>query len=311
MSPADPRVSSIAADQAGVVTTAQLREAGVHRAQVRAQLSSERWQRTTRGVLLTHNGPPTSDQALYAALLACPPESAISGPTAALLDGYRLGDPHIPPVTAIHITMPAGFRTPHGIGAQIHWSRHLGEDDVHPLKSPRRTRLPRSVLDWAAWQPVSCEHAVRAIILGAVQQGLTTPEQLRAALAQRGHCRHRALIVESIGDAEGGVGSLPEHEFGGVCRDYGLPKPSRQVIRLRPSGRAYLDVGFDDYGYSSEIEGAQHFFVGHREQDLMRLNDLIISGERVLMFTSFAVRRRPQVVAEVLARALRSAGWTG
>jgi hypothetical protein len=119
------------------------------------------------------------------------------------------------------------------------------------------------------------------------------------------------LIAESINDAEGGVASVPEHEFGVLCREYGLPKPSRQVVRLRPGGRAYLDAGFDDYGYSAEIEGAQHFFVGQRDQDLMRLNDLIIRGDRVLMFTSFAVRRRPDVVAEVLTRALRTGGWTG
>jgi hypothetical protein len=307
----DQRAAELARNQHGVLSRAQLTAAAVSRGEVDAQIAADRWQRIGRGIVLTNNGVPSTEQALVAALIQCPTGSAVSGPTAALLDGYRAVDPVIPSDTMLHITVPCGFRTPRGIGAQIHWSRHLGDDDVHPARDPRRTRVPRSVLDWASWQPAKSDRAVRAIILGGVQQGLTTPGQLREHLSHRGHCLHLTLIGESIDDADGGIASLPEHEFNALIRGAGLPKPSRQVIRFRPNGRAYLDVDWDEYGYSAEIEGAQHFVAGTRGDDLMRLNDFTIAGDRVLQFTSFDVRRRGELVTDQTVRALRSGGWIG
>lgn len=312
--------------QAGVVSLAQL-PGELSYGQVRAQISARRWQRAGRGVLLTTNAEPTPDQRLWIALLQAPRGSALSGPTAAALDGMRvsnLGLPgsnvgqrgsnvglHASDLEPVHITIPCGERRPIGCDADVHWSRFLDTADVHPTRAPRRTRLPRSVVDWAAWQELKAERAVRAVVLSAVQQRVTTPAQLRTHLARRGHCRHLALIDESIDDAEGGIASIPEREFTGVVRRVGLPKPSRQVMRWRPSGRAYLDVDWERYRYSAEIEGAQHFEAAHREHDLERLNDLVIGGDRVLLFSSFAIRRRPDYVASVLVRALRSGGWTG
>ena len=43
----------------------------------------------------------------------------------------------------------------------------------------------------------------------------------------------------------------------------------------------------------------------------MRQNEVAILGPRLLVFTSFAIRHRGDVVVDQLARMLRSAGWTG
>lgn len=104
---------------------------------------------------------------------------------------------------------------------------------------------------------------------------------------------------------------MPEREFTGLIRWGGLPEPSRQSVRRRPNGHYYLDVDWALYRYSAEIEGAHHFTVETRERDLDRLNELVIGGDRVLLFSSFAVRRRGGVVVDTLGRALRSAGWQG
>ena len=307
----DDQLAELAARQHGVLTRAQLTVAGMSRGQVDANLAADRWQRVGRGVVLAHNGPLTPPQVLTAALLQCPEASAVSGPTAAMLDGYRIADPAITIDDTVFITAPCGFRRPAGIGAQIRWSRHLSDVDVHPAREPRRTRLERSVLDWAAWQPRAEDRAVRAIVLGAVQQRLTTPDQLRDFLIRRARCRHLRLIVESIDDAEGGAASVPEREFTQIVRRLGLPKPTRQVLRCRPNGRAYLDVAWEQYRYAAEIMGAHHFRPGSSDLDLMRMNDLVIGGDRVLQFSSFAVRRRADLVGDCLVRALRSAGWVG
>lgn len=311
VSPIDPRIAHLLKAQGGAASLSQLNDAGVTRGEVRGQLDADRWQRPSRGVVLAHNGEPTPTQALMTALLACPAETAVSGPTAAALDGYVLRDPVVPPDARVHLTIPCGFSGPSGLGATLHWSRFLTPTDVHPAREPRRTRLPRSVVDWASWQQPDDERRTRAIVLGVVQQQLVTPDQLRAHLARRAHCRHRRLIAESIDDAEGGVASVPEHDYATLVREWGLPRPTRQVVRHRPNGRAYLDVAWEEFNYFSEIEGAQHFWVGTRGDDLMRLNDLVIDGNRVLQFTSFDVRRRRVLVAETTARALRSAGWRG
>ena len=54
-----------------------------------------------------------------AALLQCPRGSAVSGPTAAMLDGYRAVDPTIKRDPTIYLTVPCGFKGPGEIGAEI------------------------------------------------------------------------------------------------------------------------------------------------------------------------------------------------
>jgi len=133
--------------------------------------------------------------------------------------------------------------------------------------------------------------------------------QLFSALPSRGPCRHRAVIVESIEDAVGGVASVPEAQFRDLVIRAGLPRPTHQALRVRPSGRCYLDAEWPEYRLAAEIQGVHHFEVGKREEDLDRQNDLVIEGESLLQFTSFAVRHRPAAVVGMLRRALYKRGW--
>lgn len=298
---AHPDLAPIVARQLGVLSVAQL-QAYVSRGTIRAQLAARRWQRVGRGVVALHNADLSPQQLALAALLRSPEGSALSGATALTLDGVRGFESN-----DVHITIPCGSRTPGGITAVVHWSRHLGEVDVHPAREPRRTRLPRSVLDLASWQVD--EREVRRVVLSVVSQRFVSVEQLRLHLPRRGPCRHHGLIAESVDDAEGGIASVPEREFQVVLRAGGLPLPETQVIRQRPSRRYYLDVDWARFGYSAEIEGAHHFDLENVDTDLRRYNDLVIAGDRVLRFSSYAVRHEPGLVIATLAAALRSRGW--
>lgn len=206
---------------------------------------------------------------------------------------------------AVHVTVPRGNRRP--IGEHIHWSSHLTDADVHPVATPRRTRIARSIVDTAAWQ--SRERAARAVILSGVQQRLVRPDQLEASLVRRANCRHLAVITESIIDARGGIDSVPEADFNEIVRAWHIPAPSRQVVRLRPGGRAFLDVHWDEYDLSGEVEGVHHFDPDQRELDLDRFDELVILGEHVLLFSSYGVRRRKEHVASIVIRALVARGW--
>jgi hypothetical protein len=74
---------------------------------------------------------------------------------------------------------------------------------------------------------------------------------------------------------------------------------------------AFLDVDREEYRYSAEIAGAHHFDVRHRDANLARLHDLVIAGDRVLLFSWCPVRHHPGIVVSVVARALRSPGLDG
>jgi hypothetical protein len=296
-----PPLADLAASRDGVLRTREL-VAHLSTGTVRAQLAARRWQRAGRSVVALHNGPLTDAQLVWAALLQAPPGSAVSGPTAMALDGVvdRLA-------SGVHVTLPCGQRRPAGLHAHVHWSAFLGDADVSPAGGPRRTRLPRSVLDWAAWQ--GSDAAARTVVLLGMQSRRVSEQQLLAALPSRGPCRHHAVIVESIDDAVGGVASVPEARFRDLVVRAGLPRPTHQAVRVRPSGRYFLDAEWAEYRLTVEIQGVHHFEVRQREEDLDRQNDLVVEGESLLQFTSFALRHREAVVVGTLRRALYKRGW--
>lgn len=282
--------------QEGVLTSAQaLRH--VSRGHLRAQIASRRWQRRHRGIVVTHNGPLTERQQAWASLLAAPPGSVLGGATAAAWDGLRGFEPQ-----AVHVILPQGQRRPLIPGTICTWSSHLAEPDVHPHRLPPRTRLARSILDMATTAPN--ERISRGAILAAVQQRLVRPVDLTDALQRRGPCLRRRLIVESITDAEGGIHSVPELDFDGIRRAYGLPTPTRQRRVRGTSGRYYLDVSWDDRALSAEVHGIHHREVSNWERDLDRHNDLTAHGRAVLHFTSYAVRHRQSYVGDILCKAM-------
>jgi very-short-patch-repair endonuclease len=172
---------------------------------------------------------------------------------------------------------------------------------------PRRTRLPRSILDAASWS--RHDRLARAVVLASVQQRLARPQDLLSHLTRRGPFRRRALIVESIQDASGGVASVPERDFELIRRRRRLPAPSRQAVLRRPDGRYYLDTDWASYGVAAEVHGIQHTEILNWDSDLDRLSVVAARGRRVLQFSSYAVRHRQRRVGDLLAEALVNGGW--
>jgi hypothetical protein len=297
----DPTFSRAAA--AGVMTTSYA-VAVIGRGHLRAQLAARRWQRPYRGVIVMHNGPLTHDQVLWLTLLACPPRTVLGGLTAAALDGLE-GFPQ----AGVFVQLPKGGRRPRLDGLVTSWSTHLGTDQVHPARTPPRTRITRSLIDGASSQQAPAR--ARAIILAGVQQRLVVAESLEAALATRGACRHRGLIMESIMDAAGGLQSLPEWEFDLIRRRRRLPVPDRQRALRRQDGRMYLDNVWASYDVSAEVHGIPHLRVSRWEADLERQNEIIILGPRLICFSSYAIRHEADRVGDQLERALRRGGWAG
>lgn len=271
---------------------------------MRANIRAVRWQRPHRGIVVLHNGPLTTTQQTWLALVTAQHGAALAGLSALLEDQLRGFDRD-----RAQVVLPMGAREPPLPWASYHWSTQLGDADVHPLRQPRRTRPARSAIDEARWSA----HKVRArvIVLATAQQRIVLPRDLCNALARRGSPRNRAMILESIQDAAGGIQSLPGTDFERIRRRCRLPAPSRQVVLQRRDGKLYLDVEWRRYAARCEIHGIPHSFVAQWDGDVDRTNEITLDGPRLLIFTSYAVRRRQKRVGYQLIRLLRRGGWAG
>ncbi|MEH3032743.1 MAG: hypothetical protein PGN07_01560 [Aeromicrobium erythreum] len=274
------------------------------RPRLRHLIASGRWQRPWRGVVVTHNAPLSSHERVEARLMACPPRSALGGATALALDGLVGFE-----TERTFVILPEGARRPTVDGLTTHWSILLDERDVHPLRRPRRTRVERSLIDFASWSP--SDRYARAGVLAAFQQRLVNGPAMHAALDVRGEVLRSGLVRESVLDAVGGIQSLPEADFDDLVLVSGLPSPSRQHAVQGPDGRYYLDVDWDEFGVAVEVHGLPHHGVAQWSADLVRANEVVIAGPRLLLFTSYVIRHEPGVVLDQLVRALRAGGWRG
>lgn len=54
-----------------------------------------------------------------------------------------------------------------------------------------------------------------------------------------------------------------------------------------------------------------HIEVKQWTADIVRANEVVIGGPRLIAFTSYATRHQKDLVADQLTRLLRSAGWDG
>jgi hypothetical protein len=261
------------------------------------------WRQPDRRFVVTHNGPLTWRQQVWAALLAAPKGSLVAGLTALHLDGFTGFA-----MTPAHILMPARGRRPSSELGVFHRTEVLPDRHVAE-RSPPRTVVARSLIDAAAW--ASTERQARAIILSGVRQRLVTVEAAFAALDVRLVTRRQRAITEALIDASGGIQSMPELDFDRIVRRAGVPSPTRQQVLRRLSGVLYLDADYEAYGLSVEVDGAPHTDVTAGENDAEREHLLVVRGRRVLRLSAWLVRHRPQYVAALLVAALRAGGWTG
>ncbi len=281
----------------------QVRGCGVTRAQLRSRLKSGRWQSIGPVVIVAHNGPLTVEQRRWAAVLNAGDGAALGGRTTLEVAGLRGWE-----CEDIHLVVPRG-RHPAPVPAIpviIHQSRR------DPLPTwgggPPRTSVERATIDAASWSkwPRSCA----GILAAVVQQRLTTPDRLLAALQSAGHIPQRRLIGLTLIDIEGGAQALSEIDFGRLLRQRGLNVTVRQAVRLDGLGkRRYLDgvvTGPDGTEVAFEVDGAVHLAVNSYWRDMQRDNELMIAGQALLRFPSTAYRTDPERVIDQIWRALNA-----
>jgi hypothetical protein len=133
---------------------------------------------------------------------------------------------------------------------------------------------------------------------------------IRATLGRLGVVKRSKLIHTTLVDVEGGAHSLPELDFAALLRTFGLPEPDRQAVRRDSRNLArWLDAYFEKWRVVVEIDGLWHMDAGTWWADMQRQNELVVSGDRVLRFPSFAIRDCQVEVARQIAAALHQGGW--
>jgi very-short-patch-repair endonuclease len=295
--------------QSGVLTSSQaVRYLG--RGVVRGNVRLGRWRHLCRGIVLTHNGRLERDQQLWVAVLAAGPGALLAGLTAMVEGGVRgLRD------TTLRILIPAARSSTDRLPrfpadmplVRVHRSRVL-PDEHRCAGPPPRTTMARSIIDAAVWAR-SADQA-RTVLATACQQRRVTAAEVFDALAVTPTVRRHSLIRDTLADIDGGAHALSEIDLVELCRRHRLPVPDLQERRCDADGRVrYLDAYWRHWSLHAEVDGAHHMEAGHWAADMLRQNQIWISGDRILRFPAWLVRAHPDEVAAQVRAALRAAGW--
>ena len=292
------QLAAIADDQSGVLTSAQA--VGVlGRGVVRGRIESGMWRSLCRGVLLTHNGRLEYQQQLWAAVLASGDGAVLAGAVAAAEGGVR----HLRADT-VDVLVPAkrtaSVRVPRFAADMpaVRIRRTTVLPDAHrQIGRPPRTTVARSAVDAAAWARTDDE--ARTVLAAACQQRCTTPDRIKDVLAVLPKVRRRELIRVTLADIAGGAQALSELDLLRLCRRHRLPLPEMQQRRRDGHGRhRYLDAYWREWGLHVEIDGSHHMDARHWADDMLRQNEVWISGDRILRFPASHPAHRPHAGGE-------------
>ena len=297
-----PELADLLRQQDGVVSAASAL-AWMSPKELRWRVTSGRWQRPCRGIVVAHSGPLTPRQRLGVAVLWAGPGAVLAGLTAAALDGLEGF-----PVTRTHLLVPARRsvrKEPPGLPLALHYSTALTPDDVHPVRAPRRTRVARSLVDAAAW--AGHDRRAQAVLAAGVQQRLARPADLLAVVAANRRLARRVMIKATLDDIAGGAQALSELDLTRLVRRHRLPEPDRQAPRRDAAGRRrWLDAVWEAARVIVEVDGIHHVDAAEYWADMDRDIDFTLGGYRILRFPSFVVRYHGDYVAGKLRDALRA-----
>ncbi|WP_110239525.1 hypothetical protein [Nocardioides gilvus] len=292
--------SGLAADQGGVVSLEQLRSYGVTRSQIRAQVEALRWRRVHSQVVAMHTGPLSEQGTWWAAVLEGGPRAHLDGASALLAEGLTGFT-----TSVVRVSVPPESRARRAEGVDIRRTRRHDAEAVVRRGVPR-VRADVAAVNAALWA-VSDRQAVLLATM-AVQQRLTTPERVGAALLRVRRDRRRALLHACVLDLLGGVRSLGEADFARECRRRGLPEPTRQSVRRGPHGAWYLDVHWEDWGVVVEIDGIQHGWASEVVGDALRQNAITLASDVVLRLPLLGLRVAPEEFFAQIRQALVERG---
>lgn len=264
----------------------------VRRAATRARRLGH-WRDITERVYLAAPSDPTHEQRLWAASLHAGKDSVLAGQAALYASGWKhdVAEPF-----DVLVARDKNPLCPKWI--RLHRTNRL-------LTSPKQG-MPRSqpvdaCLDAAAWARTNREAAF--VVITALSKQLVKPRELEREAGKRALLPRRELILETLTEFAGGVMSMGELDFSGLCRQYGIRPPDRQVRRTSSSGQRCIDAYWDAEHVLVEIDGAGHADVEVMRDDHERQNDFVIQGDRIfLRVFAWVLKYEPEIFMSQLAQ---------
>ncbi len=277
----------------------QLGLLGVDRHFIRNQVRAERWQEVSPVVIATTTGFLSFEQRLWAGVLHAGEPAAVGGLTAAGIAGLRGWDR-----SEVTIMVPKSESPLVLPGWKLVETRRDIAAMTRPGPGVPVLRLEPAVLLHAAY--TRSERTACGLLAAAVQQKLTRPDRLREWVDRLKPLRRSPMFREVLTDIAGGAQSMAEIDIGRVCTRYGLPRPTRQVMRRDRSGRRrYTDCEWelpDGRIVVLEVDGGIHMEVETWWSDMARERDLVIDGRIVLRCSNVEIRQDPgRIVRDLVA----------
>ena len=288
--------ATLAADHSGVAHRKDLRRAGVTRADVRSEVTAGRWTTAGRHTVVIGTGEPTGEALWWRALWESGSGAALDGITALQASGLT-GFTH----PTIDVAIPMRSHGHEVDGVTLHRRRDVGPTTGAALIRCRPEGATIRAAQWAR-----TDRTAALIICLAVQQRLVAPDRLLDAWRTVRHSPRRAFLNVILIDVCDGAQSLGELDFAGLCREHGLPPPSRQVVRTGPGGRIYLDVAWEDIGLVVEIDGGHHARALNPVDDALRQNEVALGDEMVLRIPVLGLRLTPMSFMDQVVRGHRA-----
>ena len=278
-------VAEIAGRQHGVISSAQLAEAGVSADMLKRALANGRLHRVHHGVFAVGHVPTTKHARWMAAVLACGPGAVLSHRSAAALWRIREAETARTEVT---IAPGSGRRRP---GIVIHRSplppEHMTTRDGIPATTPDRTLIDLS-------RQIHPDELARALRETFHRRLITLPS-LQRALDHR-PSRPLTRQIQAFADTR----SHLEDDFMRLLDRHGIPRPLTQqrvetyvVDFLWPEDRLVVETdGWESHGTRMAFE-----------RDRAQTNALQLAGYTVLRLTAADVRRRGRRTAALIRQA--------
>jgi very-short-patch-repair endonuclease len=270
---------------------------------LRANVEAGRWQLIGRQSVLLRGGPVLRESLEWAAVFEAGPRAFLDGASSLIAGGLTKFE-----VDRVRVSVPRGARVRRVRGIDVRQTRRWAADDLAPGGGVPRSRNPVAAVRAALWARSDKQAAL--LLTMAVQQGMTTPEQLGIEMLRVRRDRRRAFINQVILDLLGGVRSLGELHVASELRRRGLPEPSRQVFRKGPNGTFYLDLIWDQWGVVVEIDGIHHSWAQNVVSDALRQNDVTLKNATVLRMPLLGLRVAGEQFFAQIERALVDAGWS-
>jgi hypothetical protein len=290
----------ITARQFGVASRRQLLQAGISRWEIEAELRAGRWHGLGRQAIGVAAGPE-AQATWWRAVFEVGPGAVLDGVSALQAVGmHGLTD------TAVHVAVPKSTRWRRCRGVVVHETRRYEIAGVVHGDIPRM-RPEVAAVHAALWARTDREAAF--LILAAAQQRLFAAEELGAEIAKVRRDKRLKLLRSLHADVVGGIQAVSERDFAQLCAVRGFPEPVRQHTCRLPSGRTFLDVTWDEFAVSVEVDGVQHLEPAAWIRDALKQNATAMSGYVVLRVPALALRLDPDPFLDQVAAALTAGGW--